>query len=262
MDKKPIYLFLLFYIQAIIHCDNLVVAQLPRPENVISRCKKGDFKSDAYSKHLDFALDSLSSSIGNPEYTGFKSTQSGGNQGELVNAVVLCPPYIKAADCADCIKKSAQLLKRDCPKKKEAVVFTLVSDLTSCTVRYGDYKIEGKYDPWARASFQSPKKGANDLQLRGTFRNAFDQMRKTAVTGANGIRFAKLSTNYGNTRRPIYFTLQCTPDISQEDCKDCLYWAGHGLENIPIDEGKMSGRSVSTHCYARYSHDPFFPDKY
>nr|XP_043630175.1 cysteine-rich repeat secretory protein 38-like [Erigeron canadensis] len=260
MEKKPNYL-LLFLLQAIIHCDHLIIiAQLPRPENVITRCKKGDFNSDAYNKHLDMALDSLSSNVSIPRYTGFKSTQSG-NQGEIVNAVVLCPPYIKAEDCADCIKKSAQLLKRDCPKKKEAVVFTLVSDMTSCTVRYGDYKIEGKYDDWAWVSFKNPKDGADIRALRQTLKDMYYTIRKTTFTGANGIRYAKVSTTYGSSRLPFYLALQCTPDISERNCYDCLNSAADGLQENGVNQGKMSARRLSSHCYARYSHDPFFPEK-
>nr|XP_043630174.1 putative cysteine-rich receptor-like protein kinase 20 [Erigeron canadensis] len=259
MEKRSIYIFL-FLLQAIIHCVHPIIAQLPRPENVITRCKKGDFKSDAYNKNLDLALNSLSGNISNPEYTGFKSTQYG-NPGELVNAVVLCPPYIKAEDCADCIKKSTQLIKKDCPKKKEAVVFTLISDLTSCMVRYGDYKIEGKFDDWAWVSFQSPKSGADIGKLQPTFRDMVNSIKEMAVTGEHGIRYAKVSASYGNSGQRVYLALQCTPDISQQDCSKCLNSAASGLKSNGIDQGKMSARRLSTHCYARYSHDPFFPEK-
>ncbi|KAG5541633.1 hypothetical protein RHGRI_021461 [Rhododendron griersonianum] len=84
-----------------------------------------------------------------------------------------------------------------------------------------------------------------------------DNLRSQAVSGGAHCKFAT-----GNTSGPAFQTIcgliQCTPDLSETDCKNCLQGA---TANIPQYLGeKIGGRFSTPSCNLRYENYSFFAE--
>ncbi|KAJ7946224.1 Receptor-like protein kinase [Quillaja saponaria] len=92
-------------------------------------------------------------------------------------------------------------------------------------------------------------------QFNQELRNLFDRLRIRAASDGSSRKFAA-----GNSTGPypatIYALMQCTPDLSKQDCDDCLVRV---LGDIPITcYGKEGGSVVAPSCFLRYGISLFF----
>ncbi|KAF7137254.1 hypothetical protein RHSIM_Rhsim07G0195400 [Rhododendron simsii] len=98
---------------------------------------------------------------------------------------------------------------------------------------------------------------SNVNEFNQALRSLFDDLRSRAVSGGAHIKFAT-----GNTPGPdlgtIYGLMQCTPDLSEMDCNNCLLWA---VEQILQYFGGETGGSILTpSCNLRYQTYQFFTE--
>ncbi|XP_060190868.1 cysteine-rich receptor-like protein kinase 10 [Lycium barbarum] len=87
--------------------------------------------------------------------------------------------------------------------------------------------------------------------------NHFVQLGKSTVAAkendCSGKKFATKEANFLSLER-VYSLGQCTPDLSESSCDNCLRVA---IGNLPID-GKKGGRVIFSSCNVRYEMYPFY----
>ncbi|KAL0398720.1 UNVERIFIED_CONTAM: Cysteine-rich receptor-like protein kinase [Sesamum radiatum] len=192
---------------------NLVAFATAQDQNPYSCMNNGNYTSNStYSANLNSLLSSLASNISD---TGFYSA-SVGRSTDTVNAVVLCRGDQTLDQCRTCVQNAAVGLVQLCPNQRQAIVWYEL-----CTLRYSNEPLYGiqTNDPGVimRNSF-NVSSAEPFIEDRTTL---LDDLRRRA---ANGSSVRKVGAGFRNTSNSetIYGLLQCTPDLSPENCDDCL----------------------------------------
>ncbi|XP_019261042.1 PREDICTED: cysteine-rich receptor-like protein kinase 10 [Nicotiana attenuata] len=182
-------------------------------------------ENSTYHNNLNKLLSSLSS---NMDKYGFYNASIGQNT-DMVSAIVLCRGDVELLEaCRTCVSNVVQNLTQLCPNQKEA---------------------SGGSDDG-----NASKPEEFNLELRKLLENLRDH-------AANGGPFRKYAS--GNATCPnfqtIYALVQCTPDLSPQNCFDCLTDAYGDMPNCPCN-GKRGGRIIGTRCNFRYESARFFKE--
>ncbi|KAI3515344.1 hypothetical protein L1887_14211 [Cichorium endivia] len=247
MQMKSTMSFL-FLLQTLI---NVVSAFKPPPippEDInIYRCRNtGNYTSTNYKNNLISALSAVAKNIG--AHGGFYQSSAGTT--EQVNAVALCPSYLNAFFCESCVNKSIPLLQKNCPNQKEGVTW-----VASCMVRYSDRKISGVLDDWVWVHLPKDPIVAKVRELDQAVSDLASRLQTQAAGGTSLKKFASGNTTYGMEKVDLYAAMQCTPDLSKEQCTKCLF--STMLTVHSCCSGKLGARMLSPNCYFRYDHDQF-----
>ncbi|KAL4563106.1 hypothetical protein LXL04_027139 [Taraxacum kok-saghyz] len=241
---------LLFFLQIVINGVLLRTAQ--SAEYGIYKCRNtGNFTSTTYLKALETALDSLPGNVTNNRE--FVNSTAGENTGTQVNAVALCRGYIGWEACRTCVKNSIPLLRRECPNQKEAAAW-----YSDCMVRYSDRKILGVLDSWTSDNESTTARVANFDEFDTAFRNLTTRLQAEAAGGNSFLKLAVGDVTYGTDSLMIYAMMQCTPDLSKEQCSKCLNSTIVGIHDCC--SGKVAGRVFFPNCFLRYANDKFYND--
>ncbi|KAF7849597.1 hypothetical protein BT93_L0489 [Corymbia citriodora subsp. variegata] len=115
---------------------------------------------------------------------------------------------------------------------------------------FGTMETSPGYYMWNRNNVTN-----NVDQFNQDLRNLTDNLRDRAANGNSTRKFA-----VGNATAPNFQTLfglvQCTPDLSQQDCNGCLVQA---ISRIPeCCNQKQGGRVIFPSCNIRFEVSPFF----
>ncbi|KAK9064206.1 hypothetical protein SSX86_015586 [Deinandra increscens subsp. villosa] len=197
-----------------------------------------------YQSNLDDALSSLTSDT-SIRY-GFYN-RSVGQTPDQVNAIGLCRGDVEPADCRNCINEAGTRLREICPNQKGAIVW-----YNNCMIRYSNVTILGA-DPDTRAAqIASNRNTASNVdEFNQGLNRLLPQLRAEASSGGSLRKFAANSTN-GPGFSTIYAYMQCTPDLSEIQCDNCL---GSALGFIP--NGSVGVRIYYPSCLLRYEDSRF-----
>ncbi|KAL7084373.1 hypothetical protein ACP275_14G220100 [Erythranthe tilingii] len=163
-----------------------------------------------YSVDLDKVLSLMPKNV---DINGFYNA----SVGDIAYAMVLCRGDAGVEKCGACIKDVTQELRRNCTNQSAAVAW---SDL--CMVRYSNTTLYRKFDNAIGNIWQdigvnvtSPIMYKADLQKL---------LENLTIKASSGGYLRKIA--YGNATGPdlqtIYALVQCTPDLSTDDCNSCL----------------------------------------
>ncbi|KAM5588568.1 cysteine-rich receptor-like protein kinase 29 [Rosa sericea] len=216
--------------------------------------ERGNYTANStYHENLKTLLSSLPSSTGNGAYGFYNSSYgSGESSKDEVYTIGLCRGDVQLNDCRSCLNDSIHALPEICPNQKEALGW-----YDFCMLRYSNRSIYGMTE--TRPAFylwNVQNVSASSLDgFNQELRKLLERLKSEAATGGSLRKFA-----IGNTSSPgfitIYALVQCTPDISELECNDCLDGA---FGDIPICcDGKRGGRVVGPSCNFRYEAYRFF----
>ncbi|KAG2318480.1 hypothetical protein Bca52824_011693 [Brassica carinata] len=174
----------------------------------------GNFTANSsFAGNLNSLVSSLSSLTSKPY--GFYNLSSGDDSsGERAYATGLCRREVKRDDCLRCIQTAAQNLTEQCPQTKQAVVW-----YTHCMFRYSNRTTYGRKE--TTPTLDEFKR----LQLE-----LLDRLKRVAAAGGSNRKYAQGNGSASTGYRRFYGMAQCTPDLSEQDCNDCLEL---GYDNIP-----------------------------
>lgn len=227
-----------------------IAQQSPQPEMLYKKCVgKGNYTTNSpYQANLNNLLTSIytDTKIDNGFYNF-----SYGEGSDRVYAIALCRPDISPDACRTCVRNASGLLTTICPNFKEAI-----GGLDNCMLRYTNRSIFGLMEKGPYFWVNSQNNVSSDV-------NGFNQSRATllarlwdkAAEGDSRYKFAMDQIAAPNFQT-IYALVQCTPDLSANECRDCLYNAS-GL--IPrCCEERQGGRVIFPSCNFRYEVDRFY----
>ncbi|KAL4628562.1 hypothetical protein ACB092_05G248200 [Castanea dentata] len=171
---------------------------------------------------------------------GFYYSSYGQNR-DKVYTIGLCRGDVNPDDCRGCLKNSSTLLTQDCPNQKEAVGCSIFGIMdTSFHVLVCDMQnVSANY----LAQFN------DDVNI------LLNNLKSEAAAGASLRKYAAGSAITTDFTK-IYALVQCTPDLSEQNCVNCLLSAIATVPNYCA--GKVGRIVVLTSCSIRYDDHSFF----
>lgn len=178
--------------------------------------------------------------------SGF-SFSSMGNNKYRPYGLALCRGDVSDIDCGSCVIEATSQVRQYCLYNKSAITW-----YDNCLVKYSNKNFSGQIDfqnvvyAWSFQNASDPttfNPKARKL-LRALARRATESQKMYAA----GI--SKLGESLS-----IYGLVQCTRDLSGNDCNRCLQDA---IKLQPeCCDGKQGGRVMTGSCYFRYETYPF-----
>ncbi|CAF2130861.1 unnamed protein product [Brassica napus] len=202
-------------------------------------------RNSTYSTNLRTLLSSLSS-INSSYSTGFQTATSG--QGtDSVTGLFLCRGDFSPEVCRRCVTFVVNDTSTRCPNEREVVLY-----YDECIVRYSNRNI---------LSTMSRNGGVILSNGQNITSNQQDQFRDLLLSTMNQAaseaadRPRKFDARKANwtASQTLYGLVQCTPDLTRQDCLSCLQ---QGINQLPSD--KIGGRFLVPSCNSRYELYAFY----
>ncbi|KAM7465174.1 hypothetical protein LguiB_012736 [Lonicera macranthoides] len=216
--------------------------------------------NSTYQTNLNLLLSTLSSnatfsSNSTNNGTFFSTSTAGQNPPNIAYGLFLCRGDVTSTVCRDCVAIVTAEITNRCPNQKSAVIW-----YNECMLRYSNasffstvvgepmfylVNIANVTDQVTRFQ-QVLAETMDDLVNRAPVDNFNDQFVKG---------FATQQAIVTSSQR-LYALVQCTQDLSEQDCKGCLQMAVNRLPQCC--SGRQGGRVLLTSCNVRYEIYPFY----
>ncbi|XP_058725223.1 cysteine-rich receptor-like protein kinase 10 isoform X3 [Vicia villosa] len=199
--------------------------------------------NSTYHKNLNTVLTTLTSNT-DINY-GFYNFSFGENN-DRVYSIGLCRGDLLPNDCRRCLSGSRSNLTSICPNQREAIFW---SEDERCMLRYSDRLILGVMED-VPMFYSNNLNDSVDVNLSNeVVTTLLGNLTSKAVKGDSRMKYAAGSLP-GPKYEVIYGLVQCTPDLSENDCNSCLV---ENLQQIPgCCKGKIGGRVVRPSCNMRF----------
>ncbi|EOA18209.1 hypothetical protein CARUB_v10006694mg [Capsella rubella] len=186
----------------------------------------GTFEPDnPYDKNRRLILSTLATNV--TALTGYYFNGSIGIAPDEVYTIGMCAPASEDHVCSLCIKTTSESLLQNCPNQADA--FSWSGEETLCLVRYSNRPISGLLNMTPRgAIYNTGELNTNQTEFDIVWTNLTSSMI-TGITSSSSSSGANNSSKYYSDGlapvpdfKNISAMMQCTPDVSTEDCRTCL----------------------------------------
>ncbi|XP_075505506.1 cysteine-rich receptor-like protein kinase 15 isoform X2 [Primulina tabacum] len=202
--------------------------------------------NSTYKSNLDTLLSSLSINV---DYNGFYNASMGKNL-DTVYASVLCRGDVQLPSCRSCIQEAAADIVGSCPNYKKAVRFN-----EFCTLRYSNESMFGIIETSRAWYLWNTQNASSPGQFMADVRTLVDNIRDQAAKGGS-LRKVAAGSRSTVDFQTLFSLVQCTPDLSSEDCGSCLIGA---IADIPrFCNNKRGCRVLKPSCILRYEDTTFY----
>ncbi|XVE51170.1 hypothetical protein DITRI_Ditri02bG0017900 [Diplodiscus trichospermus] len=204
--------------------------------------------SGTYKTNLDHLLSSLSSNATRRDR--FYNTTSGRNS-NVVYGLYLCRGDVSHNHCAECVSTAIKEVNRRCPDEKIAIIW-----YDNCLVHYSNQSIFSVVTFVPQVYLLNTGNVSDQERFNQILGDTMDAATDLALKSTFGLRnFATREVDVSPLQR-LYSLVQCTPDLSREDCNVCLRGA---IAALPMCcNGKQGGRVLTPSCNVRYELYPFY----
>ncbi|KAK7401408.1 hypothetical protein VNO78_12853 [Psophocarpus tetragonolobus] len=202
--------------------------------------------SATYQTNLNNLISSLSSDSATSN--GFGNGTSGVDE-NMVYGLYLCRGDVNISVCHNCVQNSSRLLMQHCPNSASAILW-----YPFCLLRYSNQKFFGNLTI-------RPRIPMFDATQNFTSAGEFDSDARILMSGLiqtgseEPLMFGTHMFNINGTQRR-YGWVQCSRDITSEECRTCLSNMLEDVENCC--EQKKVWRVFSPSCIVMYETQPFF----
>ncbi|CAE6137220.1 unnamed protein product [Arabidopsis arenosa] len=207
-------------------------------------------RNSTYLTNLRTVLSSLSSP--NAAYASLFDNATAGeeNDDNRVYGLFLCRGDVSAEICRDCLAFAVNETLYRCPREKVAVIW-----YDECMLRYSNQSIVGQMRI-RPAVFLTNKQNITENQVSRFTESLPALLIDVAVKAALSSRkFATEKANF-TVFQTIYSLVQCTPDLTNQDCESCLRQAINWLPRCC--DRSVGGRVIAPSCSFRYELYPFY----
>ncbi|KAL7154929.1 hypothetical protein ABFS83_03G037300 [Erythranthe nasuta] len=203
----------------------------------------GNYTSESlYRADLSGILRSLSSNINN---TGFYSSSAG-----RANIVSLCRADVQLNQCRGCVNDVAEAILVNCPNQFEAIMWS-----EFCMVRYSNKNLFGTLEVLPYFNLYSGANSTSPVGFKAAREKLMEDVRARAA-GSGSLRKAAAGNTTGPDGQGIFILLQCTPDLSPENCISCLVEAAGYIPEYIDDSTGI--RVYTPSCIYRYEDTSFY----
>lgn len=241
---NPWYLLLVFI--------NLLILLTPvHSDHLADKCSDGR-PNYTLGSTFDTNLQNLISTLSeNGPTNGFYSA-SIGESPNRVHGLVLCRGDATTSVCQSCLKPAVEEVIELCPNRREAIIW-----YQDCFVRYSDREFFGIVDIDSSVLIFRADQNISQMDDRGVnFRPLmYGLANRTSLTSS---MYAVESKSFGE-RDTRYGLMQCTRDLSRDDCKKCLEELMKDFETSVV--GKKGWRILAASCNIRYEAYNFYEER-
>ncbi|KAJ9566770.1 hypothetical protein OSB04_002736 [Centaurea solstitialis] len=192
--------------------------------------------------------------------SGLRKTNSGygffnisvGEAPDTANAISLCRGDVEAHICLSCVKDAiVQETQTDCPNSRYASAYNDI-----CFLRYSDATILGINEMEGRSySWPTNDDNSSDIGFFLALSQLLGNLRGKAADGGSLLKFATGNTSVPDSSKVIYALVQCTPDLSTQQCNDCLQ---NLINRIPKEISRKGASARTPSCTIRYENYLFY----
>ncbi|WCJ20324.1 cysteine-rich RLK (RECEPTOR-like protein kinase) 26 [Euphorbia peplus] len=223
----------------------LITAQ---PEFLHQSCfnDRGNYTANSiYKTNLDTVLSSLNSDT---EGGGFYNL-SIGQAPDRVEVKAFCRGDVGEEVCKGCIRNSTIKVLEICPNQKDAYG---AYDL--CSLRYSNRSIFGVEETEPTLSLVNTVNASNVNEFTRAQQTLSSRLRGLTAGGGSTLKFAVGSEGAGF--ETVYGLMQCSPDLSGQQCDDCLGQAIGGIADCCA--GRKGGVVNKPSCQVRFEDQLFY----
>ncbi|KAL2473885.1 Cysteine-rich receptor-like protein kinase 25 [Forsythia ovata] len=206
--------------------------------------------NSTYKANLNQLFLNLSSTSAT-QNNGFYSYAVGRGPPDTVYGLFLCRGDVNINICEQCVKNATTEIVRLCPKEKTATVW-----YDECLLRYSNQSIFSRVDQSIGLLLVNT---GNVTDQPNRFKQVLaDTMNEIATEAADNLSGKKFATKKANFTafQTLYTLAQCTPDLTSNDCNQCLR---DSISNLPsCCDNKRGGRVIFPSCNIRYEMYPFY----
>ncbi|XP_019441547.1 PREDICTED: cysteine-rich receptor-like protein kinase 25 [Lupinus angustifolius] len=211
--------------------------------------------NSTYQSNLHTILTTLSSHAATIQF--YNTTVSATS--ETVYGLFMCRGDVTSEMCQECIAIATKHIASRCVYSKEAVIWYHM-----CMVRYSNRYFFSTVEEWPRLNFVAYnvtrnviKKGSYGFLLANTLNDAVAEAANADPLGNK--KFATRNVTLpGSLKQKVYVLVQCTPDLSRQDCNRCL---SDIMSSIPFCcLGRDGGMVLYPSCNFMYALDLFYRD--
>ncbi|ESQ55024.1 hypothetical protein EUTSA_v10024630mg [Eutrema salsugineum] len=202
-------------------------------------------RNSTYFTNLRTLLSSLSSR--NASYsTGFQNATAG-QAPDRITGLFLCRGDFSPEGCRSCVAFAVNDTLNRCPNEKEVVLY-----YDECMLRYSNRNIlstlstGGGVVLWNTQNVTSNQKD----QFRDLVGSTMNQAAAEAARSPR--KFDARRANW-TALQSFYGLVQCTPDLTRQDCLSCLQ---QSINQLPTD--RIGGRFIMHSCSSRYELYAFY----
>ncbi|XP_020881985.1 cysteine-rich receptor-like protein kinase 4 isoform X2 [Arabidopsis lyrata subsp. lyrata] len=203
-------------------------------------------RNSTYFTNLKTLLSSLSSR--NASYSSGFQTATAGQAPDRVTGLFLCRGDVSQEVCRNCVAFSVNETLDFFPNSKEVVLY------------YDEYMLRYSHrNILSTVTYNGSAILLNGVNISSTNQNQVDQFRdlvsstlnQAAVEAANNSK--KFYTRKVIIPQTLYLLVQCTPDLTRQDCLRCLQKSINGMPLYLI-----GGRFLYPSCNSRYEIYAFY----
>ncbi|KAG5234761.1 receptor protein [Salix suchowensis] len=187
-----------------------------------------------FQKNLEIILSYLRS---NASVSKLYSTSTG-NDHDRIYAQYMCLNYVTNDNCRACIATASDVIMQLCPEDKEAVVWEEI-----CQLRYSNQSFLGHLDVSGNIALDNKEDLENPAQFILVVNETLNDLAKTVAFNSSTNMYATREAAFTNTDT-LYALMQCSTDLSQDDCNTCLRIA---MANISSCCSASRGGRVLSH---------------
>jgi hypothetical protein len=180
---------------------------------------------------------------------GFGNRTSGSDQNNKVYGLYLCRGDANTSLCHSCVQNSSRLLRQHCPNNASAILW-----YPFCVLRYSNNNFFGILT-------LRPRVPMFDAKQNLTSAGEFDSDARLLMNGLiqmgsqTDLMFGTHMFNINGTQSR-YGWVQCSRDITSEECRTCLSNLLEDVQNCCLE--KKVWRIFSPSCFMMYETQPFF----
>ncbi|KAK8654097.1 hypothetical protein V6N13_128074 [Hibiscus sabdariffa] len=202
-------------------------------------------RSSQISVNIDHLLAEV---VSKTALTSYIATSSGKDP-DRVYGLAQCRGDIDSNDCSSCIQDAAKKLRRRCPNQADARIW-----YDYCFLRYSKDDFAGEVDTSSGIIYFNVENVTDPQSFNTELGALMDKIRSEAVMPKNeGLGKGKTKLSPFLT---LYALVQCTRDLSQIDCAQCLAIAVGNFPNYC--KNRKGCRVLYSSCYVRYELYPFY----
>ncbi|XP_042383185.1 cysteine-rich receptor-like protein kinase 25 [Zingiber officinale] len=201
----------------------------------------------AYQSNLDLLLPSLASEA---IATGYHNATTGRTP-DQPHGLALCRGDASSAVCRTCLNTSVHDVRQRCPLGKSSTIW-----YDDCLLRYSDRSFFSEVD----ASFPLYQYNGYNASDPAAFHRVLTDLVGVLVEEASGNASSLFAAGWASVpvanASDVYGLVQCTRDLSTDDCGRCLRDAVANLSSCCY--GQLGMKIYGQSCYFRYENYPFF----
>ncbi|KAF8030085.1 hypothetical protein BT93_E2494 [Corymbia citriodora subsp. variegata] len=134
---------------------------------------------------------------------------------EILHVYGLCHGDYTVVNCRICLIGLAANMSRLCPLQKEAIVYT-----GNCIIRYSNTSFLGTLMTEPSYLASTTDIASSPDAYDAAMRKLLDVLLAEAARGGSSKKYASGDQSVGPDM--IYALVQCTPDLTEQQCNDCL----------------------------------------